>query len=804
MAMGTTNSAYPALEAGGQRRGGLFVFAGNANLGIGGQQQLQTTDALFSISRDAALTLSGGASLAGPLAATAGDFNDDGLVDLVVGNASSATVSAGGTTLETDDDGTLYVFLSGRTDSVPLAGELLLSQANRSIDGVAAGDQLGSVAATAGIDINNDGVDDLLFAAQTADGLLGGARADAGRAYAILGQATTQPLPIGPTPLGNSSLGDFLVDRQTGTLRFPDPAAPNFEELLEEFKLAATDDRLWYQFTTAGDGLAGDAIRLGPTTDVDQFLAAIREATTHSDGTPTSDSNLILGGDSDKRIELTFDLGAFRDALADPTTLAEVLLNVDLTATSGEFVAPQGVANLTSVGDNLYFTAAGGSELWESDATTGGTRKVYDLNPNGVPFTPYLIDVDGVLFFTANPVPISAPDAAGTVELLAYDGQAFNVLPINYSAGITDNRIPANASQFVASEGELFFFADDSEMVLLAGRDVGSVRGPEIWHADTSGIQIIDSEISPTRLGPGIDGFVASGGQAFFVGPEIDGSNEIVPFNPPLLWSTVKFSSSASDFNSSPVGNTAGTGATYLEGPNIFATFDDVVVVRARPSNESVAWIASRGSKINEDGESEAERATYSIVISGGSAINNPSSPIVDSTDAEPKLIFFNNNGASLYQIQQTGPIAYTATNLLNVGGTPSQLVHSGEFYYWVNDFVGPEGSSRQLVRTDRATTSSPLTILSVEASSPQNLTDVNGTLFYTSAGTGENLLYRMEGTAPIQVTAAPGSSVELTSPTELQAVGDRLFFHVGGQLWVVEPARASPRRLSTPLRLTT
>src|SRR6185436_9633152 len=60
----------------------------------------------------------------------------------------------------------------------------------------------------------------------------------------------------------------------------------------------------------------------------------------------------------------------------------------------------------TMVGDLLYFSAADditGSELWRTDGTPDGTRRVRDINPGaGGSYPAQMIDLNGVLIFTAS------------------------------------------------------------------------------------------------------------------------------------------------------------------------------------------------------------------------------------------------------------------------------------------------------------------------------------------------------------------------------------------------------------------
>ena len=93
------------------------------------------------------------------------------------------------------------------------------------------------------------------------------------------------------------------------------------------------------------------------------------------------------------------------------------------------------VSNLVESNGILYFIAKAGDsfEIWSSDGTSGGTRRVDALYPGGDNFAAYnLHSVDGSLFFSA-----SGPDgvhdgahlALDEPHLLAVDGGPFSQVP---------------------------------------------------------------------------------------------------------------------------------------------------------------------------------------------------------------------------------------------------------------------------------------------------------------------------------------------------------------------------------------
>jgi hypothetical protein len=209
-ALGAVGSYYATMT---QARGNSYLVkvtatAGNSTVSVSRLLQLQTTcspDTTF-IGRNAG-------DVAGLAVSSAGDVNGDGYEDLLVG---AATADGGGA-----DSGEVYLIF-GRsttgwrslTDSGGNFNLNNLSDPNGTVRflGRNAGEQAGSAVSAAG-DVNNDGYDDILIAAQNADG--GGT--DSGEVYLILGRSTTNWQTL------TDANGDFNLDNMSdanGTIRF--------------------------------------------------------------------------------------------------------------------------------------------------------------------------------------------------------------------------------------------------------------------------------------------------------------------------------------------------------------------------------------------------------------------------------------------------------------------------------------------------------------------------------------------------------------------------------------------------------
>lgn len=134
------------------------------------------------------------------LSVGAGDFNGDGLTDLIIG--AWRFDSAGGV-----DAGRTYIVF-GRTDTTAVdLSAVAAGSGGYVIDGESAFDNAGSSVAAAG-DVNGDGLSDLIIGAWLADSASG---ADTGRGYVVFGRSDSRPIMLSDVATG---IGGFVISGQ--------------------------------------------------------------------------------------------------------------------------------------------------------------------------------------------------------------------------------------------------------------------------------------------------------------------------------------------------------------------------------------------------------------------------------------------------------------------------------------------------------------------------------------------------------------------------------------------------------------
>ena len=288
--------------------GGAFVFFGQPSAAAPGAAPVldPAAEADVVVRRGDLDVLIPGESYGGELFVHAGDFNHDGQADLAVGAPTTTRVSSTGTVLQSSSRGAVYVYF----DVQAAGGQLVLSDAssgpaeaaNVVFAGVLSADELGTLGQAGPVDVNADGIDDLLIGSAGATASASGSVPAGGKIHVIYGSDIRHDLSgVDPVVIENSALGAFLVNRETGLAEH------------REGSLSPTTPEVWYRFTTLGDGFDSDTIRLSPGASGTYTL---RPGSGH-------EAPRTFGGAGDASATLAFDLTIVADLLGSADALVD-------------------------------------------------------------------------------------------------------------------------------------------------------------------------------------------------------------------------------------------------------------------------------------------------------------------------------------------------------------------------------------------------------------------------------------------------------------------------------------------------
>lgn len=440
---------------------------------------------------------------------------------------------------------------------------------------------------------------------------------------------------------------------------------------------------------------------------------------------------------------------------------------------------PSDAASLTDVNGTLFFTAVdplAGRELWKSDGTAAGTVRVADIFPGPSWSNPrYLTSFHGTLLFIAND-----PTLGGS--LWKSDGTAAGTTRV---AGL-DSAFSSPAGLTVVGDA-VFFSAYDSshgrELWKTDGTTEGTVFVADVHPASPYGYPRSSYPQSLTAVGDTLF-FTAQddihGRELWKSDGTAEGTVLVVDARPT---SPYGYPRSSNPQNLTAVGDRL-----------FFTAYDD--------EHGSELWTS--------DGSEDGTMLVEDILPNGNYGFARSSDPT--SLTAVDGILFFTANdgvhGRELWKSNGTPEGTLLVADVRP--GSPYGYPRSSDPRYLeavdgVLYFTAVDNQhGRELWKSDGSADGTVLVANIVQESPyfgrgsyPENLTAVNGTLFFTARDDDHGReLWRTDGSAAgavflkdIRLKSNPGNPSASSYPSNLTAVGDELFFLAddgvhGQELW--------------------
>lgn len=467
-------------------------------------------------------------------------------------------------------------------------------------------------------------------------------------------------------------------------------------------------------------------------------------------------------------------------------------------------VQGSGINNVVLVGNTLYFSADDGNfgnELWRSDGTTAGTYRISDIAPGSLSSSPSAVTSLG------SDLIFSASDGSIGRELWKSTGVAGNASLVK---DIQPGSVSSFPDRFGVFNGFIYFNAQES------------INGSELWRTDgTSGGTALVKDLRAGTNGSGPT-FLANLGSKFLFSASTSLGTELfesdgTPTGTTLLMDIFPGTSSSTPASLGKVGSTLYFRANNSSGIELWktdGTATGTVIVKnisavgnSNPSNalvvgNSLLFSASDDTSGNELWKSDGTAAGTVLVndiYSGtlGSGAGNALAAVGG------KIFFAANTASTGSELWVTTGSAATTSMVIDI--LPgSQSGFGSSFTTSTHPIVGMNGQAYfaaksgtmlgvELWKSDGTAAGTVMVkdINPLGDSSPADLINVNGTLFFTAENSSGGIdLWKSDGTASGTVLLRNLSSSRF--PTRFsapRAVGNTLYFvgydiTTGNELW--------------------
>jgi ELWxxDGT repeat protein len=481
---------------------------------------------------------------------------------------------------------------------------------------------------------------------------------------------------------------------------------------------------------------------------------------------------------------------------SDGTTSGTVLVkNINPGSASG-YAFSSWPRELTAVNGILFFTAqtqTNGRELWRSDGTSAGTTLVKDIRPgidvfsNDQPFSGdplHLTNVGGTLYFTAD-------DGTNGRELWKSNGtSAGTVLVKDIYTGLINSSTPSNLAEV---NGTLFFTALD-----LA-------NGQALWKSDgTAGGTVLVKKTHPEIFWAGLHSFTNVGGTLYFTNDGSEGSE---------LWKSDGTSPGTvlvKDVN--PKSRSGGKLAllTNVNGTLMFAADDGRKGFELWRSDGTAA-----GTSLVKDINSTTRSSNPGPMMAVGDTVYFSA----DDGEHGWELWKSDGTAAGTTLVKDIFPGGFAGYygNTYPRSSHPTPLAVVGKLLYFSAESDLAPYNWRTLWRTDG--TAAGTVQVSLAALNPSGLTVLNGTLYFSADGLDGRELWKSDGTAggtTLVKDIYPGTTpyyysgyfggwwidrINSSSPSDLTNLNGTLFFTAsdesgGRELWKSDGTAAGTVRV--------